>query len=164
MSEETEIELRVNGSVVRAAVEPRTLLADFLRHQLELYGTHLGCEHGVCGACTVRVDGAAIRSCLMLAIQADGHTVETVEGLGDADALHPVQQAFRDQHGLQCGFCTPGLLMTAAELLERCPSPSEAQIRDEISGNICRCTGYVHIVRAVQQAARELAGSGDAAE
>lgn len=164
MSEETEIELRVNGSVVRAAVEPRTLLADFLRHQLELYGTHLGCEHGVCGACTVRVDGAAIRSCLMLAIQADGHTVETVEGLGDADALHPVQQAFRDQHGLQCGFCTPGLLMTAAELLERCPSPSEAQIRDEISGNICRCTGYVHIVRAVQQAARELAGSGDAEE
>lgn len=156
MTDRTEIAFTVNGMSTRVAVEPRTLLADCLRQQLRLTGTHLGCEHGVCGACTVRVNGDIVRSCLMFAVQADGADVQTVEGLPQDGDLHPVQKAFRDQHGLQCGFCTPGFVVAAADLLEHNPEPSEAEIREHLSGNICRCTGYVHIVRAVQQAAEEL--------
>ncbi|MCS0497254.1 (2Fe-2S)-binding protein [Ancylobacter sp. MQZ15Z-1] len=144
-----EIELLINGRPFRGAAEARTTLADFLRHTLRLTGTHLGCEHGVCGACTVLVDGVSARSCLMLAVQADGAIVETVEGLAEHDGtLHPLQQAFRDAHGLQCGFCTPGMLMTLVELLRETPHPSEDEVRDAISGNICRCTGYQSIVDA----------------
>jgi aerobic-type carbon monoxide dehydrogenase small subunit (CoxS/CutS family) len=145
-----EVELLINGQSHRGVAEARTTLADFLRQTLRLTGTHLGCEHGVCGACTVLVDGVSVRSCLMLAVQANGAIVETVEGLGGADgALHPLQQAFRDTHGLQCGYCTPGMLMTIVELLRENARPSEAQIREAISGNICRCTGYQSIIDAV---------------
>jgi aerobic carbon-monoxide dehydrogenase small subunit len=145
-----EIELLVNGQSHSGLAEGRTTLADFLRQTLRLTGTHLGCEHGVCGACTVLVDGVSARSCLMLAVQAKGAIVETVEGLGAADgSLHPLQQAFRDAHGLQCGYCTPGMLMTLVELLRENARPSEAQIREAISGNICRCTGYQSIIDAV---------------
>jgi aerobic-type carbon monoxide dehydrogenase small subunit (CoxS/CutS family) len=147
------ITLRVNGRKVEAQVEPRTNLADFLRTTLKLTGTHLGCEHGVCGACTVIVDGRAARSCLMLAVQADGAEVETVEGLGRVDALSPLQQAFSDCHALQCGFCTPGMLMTLESYLREHPAPSRDEIRDVLSGNICRCTGYQGIVDAAMQAA-----------
>jgi carbon-monoxide dehydrogenase small subunit len=147
------IELHVNGSVVRREVEPRLLLSDFLRHELGLTGTHVGCEHGVCGACTVLFDGAAVRSCLMLAVQAAGHEVQTVEALGAPEQMHPLQAAFHDAHGLQCGFCTPGFLMTLLPFLESHPDPSEAEIREAISGNLCRCTGYQHIVDAVRLAA-----------
>lgn len=148
-----EIEVLINGRSYRGSSEARTTLADFLRQTLRLTGTHLGCEHGVCGACTVLVDGVSVRSCLMLAVQVDGAVVETVEGLADADgSLHPLQQAFRDEHGLQCGFCTPGMLMTIIELLRENPRPSETEIRDAISGNICRCTGYQGIVEAVLRA------------
>lgn len=153
MSDEIDVAFQVNGRAVEVRVEPRRLLADVLRHDLGLTGTHLGCEHGVCGACTVRVDGMTVRSCLMLAPQVDGCAVETVEGLADGETLHPIQQAFADQSGLQCGFCTPGFLMAVTELLEAIPDPSDDQIRNHLSGNICRCTGYLHIVRAVQQAA-----------
>jgi carbon-monoxide dehydrogenase small subunit len=155
VSDEIEVAFEVNGTAVAVHVEPRRLLADVLRHDLGLTGTHLGCEHGVCGACTVLVDGMAVRSCLMLAPQVDGCAVETVEGLASGDSLHPIQQAFADQSGLQCGFCTPGFLMAVTELLGSNPDPSDDQIRDHLSGNICRCTGYLHIVRAVQQAAAE---------
>jgi len=149
-----EIELLINGRPYRGAAEARTTLADFLRHTLRLTGTHLGCEHGVCGACTVLVDGVSARACLMLAVQADGAIVETVEGLAAPDGtLHPLQQAFRDTHGLQCGFCTPGMLMTLIELLRETPQPTEAEIRDAISGNICRCTGYQSIVDAALRVA-----------
>jgi aerobic carbon-monoxide dehydrogenase small subunit len=151
------IKFRVNGREHEASVEPRLTLADYLRHELDLTGTHLGCEHGVCGACTVLVDGASARACLMLAVQADGYEVLTIEGLARGDgALHPLQQAFRDHHGLQCGFCTPGMLMTLAELLVENSSPSEPEIRDAISGNICRCTGYQGIVAATLDAAARL--------
>lgn len=156
MTDRTEIAFTVNGAHTNVSVEPRTLLADCLRQQLGLTGTHLGCEHGVCGACTVRVNGDIVRSCLMFAVQADGAEVETVEGLSQGGELHPVQKAFRDQHGLQCGFCTPGFVVAVADFLEHNPEPTEAEIREHLSGNICRCTGYVHIVRAVQQAAEEL--------
>ena len=142
-----------NGRTVEAQVEPRTNLADFLRTTLKLPGTHVGCEHGVCGACTVIVDGRAARSCLMLAVQADGAEVETVESLGRADALSPLQQAFSDCHALQCGFCTPGMLMTLESYLRDHPMPSRDEIRDVLSGNICRCTGYQGIVDAAMQAA-----------
>ncbi|MFK8252311.1 (2Fe-2S)-binding protein [Ancylobacter terrae] len=155
-----EIELLINNRPYRGTAEARTTLADFLRHTLRLTGTHLGCEHGVCGACTVLVDGVSARACLMLAVQADGAIVETVEGLAAPDGtLHPLQQAFRDAHGLQCGFCTPGMLMTLVELLNETASPGEAEIRDAISGNICRCTGYQSIVDATLQvvAARDAA-------
>ena len=152
MSSPRTIRLTVNGTEFERDVEPRRLLADFLRDDLGLTGTHLGCEHGVCGACTVLLDGDSARSCLTLAVQADGTRVETVEGLGTIDELHPLQRAFREHHALQCGFCTPGMLMTAIDLLRKHPSPSEAEIRDGLSGNLCRCTGYVHIVRAVQAA------------
>jgi len=147
------ITLRVNGRAIEAEIEPRANLADFLRATLELTGTHLGCEHGVCGACTVIVDGRAVRSCLMLAVQADGAEVETVESLGQADALSPLQQAFSDCHALQCGFCTPGMLMTLEAYLRDHPAPTRDEIRDVLSGNICRCTGYQGIVDAAMQAA-----------
>jgi carbon-monoxide dehydrogenase small subunit len=130
------------------------LLSDFLRHELGLTGTHVGCEHGVCGACTVRLDGEMVRACLALAVQADGLEVETIEGLAPDGELHPIQQAFREQHGLQCGFCTPGMVLTTQRLLEENRDPTEAEIREYLSGNVCRCTGYVGIVNAVAQAAR----------
>ena len=154
-----DLTLTVNGVSYTRAVEPRVNLGDFLRHDLGLTGTHFGCEHGICGACTVLVDGATLRSCLMFAVQAQGCEVTTVEGLSDAQGpLHPIQQAFRDQHALQCGFCTPGMLLTVVELLGENPNPSEAEVRDAISGNICRCTGYQPIVDAALQAARTLKG------
>ena len=153
MPESRLIRLTVNGAPVEARVEPRRLLADFLRRDLDLTGTHLGCEHGVCGACTVLLDGAAVRSCLLFAVQANGHTVTTVEGLAEAGRLHPIQNAFREEHALQCGFCTPGFLTTLAAFLAEVEDPSEEEIREAISGNICRCTGYVNIVRAVRRAA-----------
>ena len=147
------LRLTVNGAAAERAVEPRLLLCDFLRHELGLTGTHVGCEHGVCGACTVLLDGEAVRSCLMFAVQADGHEVTTVEGLtGDPDALHPLQQAFREAHGLQCGFCTPGILMTLVPFLRDHPHPDEGAIREALSGNLCRCTGYQNIVAAVRLA------------
>ncbi|MFO1537273.1 MAG: (2Fe-2S)-binding protein [Actinomycetota bacterium] len=151
---EHHIRCTVNGQARRGIVESRTTLADFLREGLGLTGTHLACEHGVCGACTVTVDGRAIRSCLMLAVQAEGATVTTVEGLAGADGtLSPVQQAFMDAHGLQCGFCTPGFVMSVTAFLEANPDPTDAEIREGISGNLCRCTGYQGIVAAVRLAA-----------
>ena len=153
MSTRRTIRVTVNGTAFERAVEPRRLLADFLREDLGLTGTHVGCEHGVCGACTVLLDGDSARSCLTLAVQADGAQVETVEGLGTVDELHPLQRAFREHHALQCGFCTPGMLMTALDFLRKYPSPTEEAIRDGLSGNLCRCTGYEHIVRAVRAAA-----------
>jgi carbon-monoxide dehydrogenase small subunit len=150
----------VNGARYERTIEARMLLSDFLRHELGLTGTHVGCEHGVCGACTILFDGAPVRSCIMFAVQADGHMLQTVEGLaGPEGALSPLQQAFWDAHGLQCGFCTPGFLMTLTAYLQETPSPSEADIRQAISGNLCRCTGYQHIVDAVQLAAQRTAES-----
>jgi carbon-monoxide dehydrogenase small subunit len=150
---EAVVRMTVNGEERRGIAEPRTLLSDFLRAELGLTGTHVGCEQGVCGSCTVRVEGELVRSCVMYAVQAEGAAIETVEGLAPGDELHPVQQAFMAKHGLQCGFCTPGLLLATVDLLERDPSPSEAEIRASLSGNICRCTGYVGIVEAVKEAA-----------
>lgn len=155
---EIVVRLTVNGEERRGIAEPRTLLSDFLRGEFGLTGTHVGCEQGVCGSCTVRVDGELVRSCLLFAVQVDGARVETVEGLATGEKLHPVQQAYHEKHGLQCGFCTPGLLLATVDLLERCPSPSEAEIREWLAGNVCRCTGYVGIVEAVQEAARTLGG------
>jgi carbon-monoxide dehydrogenase small subunit len=144
------IDLKINGKEYSCEVEPRLLLSDFLRHELGLTGTHVGCEHGVCGACTVLFDGQAVRSCLMFAIQAQGHEITTVEGLAESqEELHPLQQAFWEAHGLQCGFCTPGILMTLIPFLDENPTPTEAEIREAISGNLCRCTGYQSIVEAV---------------
>ena len=149
------IRLTVNGVAVERSIEPRMLLSDFLRHELNLTGTHVGCEHGSCGACTILMDGAAVRACIMFAVQADGHALTTVEGLSaDPDKLHPLQAAFREAHALQCGYCTPGFLMTLVPFLEENPQPDEAAIRDVLSGNICRCTGYQNIVDAVLLAAR----------
>ena len=149
-----DITVAVNGTEYSRSVESRLLLSDFLRHDLLLAGTHVGCEHGVCGACTIIFDGVAARSCLMLAAQADGHSITTVEGLApDREHLHPLQEAMRECHGLQCGYCTPGVLMSMKAFLEETPSPDEAQIREALSGNLCRCTGYQHIVEAVQLAA-----------
>jgi aerobic carbon-monoxide dehydrogenase small subunit len=153
------IRLTVNGETQRLVVEPRRLLADILREDLSLTGTNLGCEHGACGSCTVLVDGQSVRSCLMFAVQANGHEVMTVEGLARNGELHPLQQAFWEKQGVQCGFCTPGFLMTAYELLQRNPNPSKEEIRDALSGNICRCTGYQHIIEAVQSAAQAMAAS-----
>ena len=150
------IRLTVNGVTHRLVVEPRRLLADVLREDLGLTGTNLGCEHGACGSCTVLVDGQSVRSCLMFAVQANGHEVMTVEGLVRNGQMHPLQKAFWEQQGLQCGFCTPGFLMTAYELLQHNPNPSEEEIRSALSGNICRCTGYQHIVNAVRAAAQAL--------
>jgi len=150
------ITVTVNEQPYEAVVEPRTTLVDFLRGELGLTGTHVGCEHGVCGACTILWNGRAVRSCIMLAVQADGGTIMTVEGLGREGALHPIQQAFLEEHGLQCGFCTPGFLMSIYELLERSPDPSDEEIRDTLGGQICRCTGYQAIVAAVRSAAAKL--------
>ena len=154
------VALVVNGERRAADAEPRTLLSDFLREGLGLTGTHVGCEHGVCGACTVLVDGQSVRSCLMLAVQAEGSEVRTIEGLGGADDMHPLQEAFWEKHGLQCGFCTPGMLMTAVELLESTPDAGMDEIREAISSNLCRCTGYQTIVEAVQAAAERMQGEG----
>ena len=158
-----KISVTVNGQAYEREVEPRLLLSDFLRHDLGLTGTHVGCEHGVCGACTVLFDGEPVRSCILFAVQADGHAVTTVEALAPGpDQLHPLQQAFWESHGLQCGFCTPGFLMTLLPFLDENPDPSEDEIRHAISGNLCRCTGYQHIVDAVKLAAerrRALAGT-----
>ncbi len=153
------VSTRVNGTAYKRVVEPRLLLSDFLRHELGLTGTHVGCEHGVCGACTVLVDGLPMRSCLMFAPQAEGREVTTVEGLANGDELHPLQQAFQDAHGLQCGFCTPGILMTLTAYLKDHPRPDEAEIREALSGNLCRCTGYQHIVDAVLAVARASDGA-----
>jgi len=147
------IRLHVNGQAYERCVEPRTSLADFLRDVLDLTGTHVGCEHGVCGACTVLLDDQPVRSCLLLAIQTDGARLTTVEGLAEGERLHPLQQAFWDHHGLQCGFCTPGILLTAKAFLAENPRPSDAEIREAISGNLCRCTGYHFIVEAIRAAA-----------
>ncbi|HLF00352.1 MAG TPA: (2Fe-2S)-binding protein [Anaerolineales bacterium] len=154
MADLHSVKLTVNGKTYEHQVEPRLLLADFLRHELGLSGTHVGCEHGVCGACTVLLDGEAVRSCIMFAVQANGHAIMTVEGLAKSQTeLHPIQQAFHEAHGLQCGFCTPGFLMTLVPFLKENPNPTEKEIREAISGNLCRCTGYQHIVEAVKLAA-----------
>lgn len=147
-----KISLSVNGSTREVDVEHRRLLADVLRQELGLYGVHLGCEHGVCGACTVLIDGEPARSCLMLAAMAEGHEVTTVEGLGTPEKPHPVQEAFAEEHGLQCGFCTPGFVLTVSELATRSAELSDDELREELSGNICRCTGYVNIMRAARRA------------
>jgi aerobic-type carbon monoxide dehydrogenase small subunit (CoxS/CutS family) len=157
--DERIVTMTVNGVQRRGIAEPRTLLVDFLRHELDLTGTHVGCEHGVCGACTVRMDGDVVRSCIMLAVQAEGAEIETVEGMATNGELHPIQQAFREKHGLQCGFCTPGMLLAAQTLLEENPNPTEQEIREYLSGNICRCTGYVGIVNAVKHAAGQRSGA-----
>ena len=160
MSSKQVVKVTVNGRIYERLVEVRMTLADFIRQELDLTGTHLGCEHGVCGACTILMNGEAVRSCLMLAVQADGARLETVEGLANGSELHPLQRAFNDQHALQCGFCTPGFLMTGVAFLKDNPAPTRAQAREAISGNICRCTGYQPIIDAVVQAAVELRGSG----
>jgi aerobic carbon-monoxide dehydrogenase small subunit len=157
MNETRKIAVTVNGTRYEETVPVRVTLADFIRHQLGLTGTHLGCEHGVCGACTILFDGRSARSCLMLAVQADGHDILTVEGIApNADTLHPLQEAFRDNHGLQCGFCTPGILTTLIEFLRDNPDPTEQEVRIGISGNLCRCTGYQNIVIAALDAAKRL--------
>lgn len=158
-----EITLRVNNKARRATVAPRLLLSDFLRRDLHLHGTHVGCEHGVCGACTVIVDNSAVRSCLMFAVQADGCEVTTVDLLGSINKLHPLQQAFWEEHGLQCGFCTPGMLMVAIELLSKNPNPTEDEVREAISGNLCRCTGYQNIVKSIMSAAKKMQAVTEAA-
>ena len=151
------IRVTLNGRAVSGHIEPRLLLSDFLRHELGATGTHVGCEHGVCGACTVRLDGEAVRSCLTLAVQADGRTIDTVEGLATKDdSLSVLQRAFRRNHALQCGFCTPGILMSLEDYLSRRPKPSERELREMLSGHLCRCTGYSGIVRAAVEAAKEL--------
>lgn len=162
MDTQISITLTVNGTSYVRTVEPRLLLSDFLRHDLELTGTHVGCEHGVCGACTVLLDGEAVRSCLLFAVQAHHHEITTVEGLAQGPLpadLHPLQTGFWEAHGLQCGYCTPGILMTLIPFLQENPDPSEAEIREAISGNICRCTGYQKIVEAVQIGAQLMRAS-----
>jgi len=157
MTQAFPITITVNDKEYKREVEPRLLLSDFLRHELGLTGTHVGCEHGVCGACTILFDGESARSCLMFAVQANGHHVTTVEGLAaDKDNLHPLQQSFWEAHGLQCGYCTPGILMTLIPFLKQNPDPSEDEIRHALSGNLCRCTGYQHIVDAVKLAAEKM--------
>jgi aerobic carbon-monoxide dehydrogenase small subunit len=154
MSEKISITTIINGAKHSATVEPRRSLVDFLRHDLGLVGTHVGCEHGVCGACTVMLDGRTVRSCLLFAAQADGSEVTTIEGIGTDEALHPLQQAFQQYHALQCGFCTPGMILAAVELLRDNADPTDEEIRAGLSGNLCMCTGYVNIVRAVRAAAQ----------
>ena len=158
MTTAVAISLSVNGERVAANVLPRLNLADFLREHLELTGTHVGCEHGVCGACTVRVNGNIVRSCLLLAVQTDNATVETIEGISDSGEIADLQSAFRERNALQCGFCTPGMLMAAQDLLKQSPSPDREQIREHLSGNYCRCTGYQAIVDAIETTARARAG------
>ena len=154
-----EVTFTLNGETVTGYAEPRLLLSDFLRHEIGATGTHVGCEHGICGACTVLIDGTAVRTCLMLAVQAGGRTIETVESLASDETLSPLQAAFHRNFALQCGFCTPGFLMSLTEVLERNPDPSEDEIRDALSGNLCRCTGYKEIVDAALEAAAELRGN-----
>ena len=157
MTQSISITATVNEKEYTCEVEPRMLLSDFLRHELGLTGTHVGCEHGVCGACTILFDGDSARSCLIFAVQADGHAITTVEGLAkDKDNLHPLQQSFWEAHGLQCGYCTPGILMTLIPFLKQNPNPTEEEIRHALSGNLCRCTGYQHIVDAVKLAAEKM--------
>lgn len=150
------VEITVNGQTYNKQVEPRRLLSDFLREDLDLRGTHVGCEHGICGACTVLMNGNTVRSCLMFAVQANGTEITTIEGLAKNGELHPLQEGFWENHGLQCGFCTPGFLMSACELLERNPDPTEDEVREGLSGNMCRCTGYQHIVESVLSAAAKM--------
>jgi carbon-monoxide dehydrogenase small subunit len=159
----TQVSLSVNGRDVTAEVDDRTLLSAFLRDNLHLTGTHVGCDTSQCGACVVHLDGRAVKSCTVLAAQASGSAVTTIEGLSDGERLHPVQEAFREHHGLQCGFCTPGMIMTAVDLLRRVPDPSEHDIRSNLEGNICRCTGYHNIVKAVAAAAVAMGGRPDVA-
>jgi len=154
------VSIRINGRECRAEVEPRLLLVHFLREVAGLTGTHIGCETSLCGACTVLLDGRAVKSCTLLTVQADGRAVTTIEGLAEGGRLHALQQGFWEEHGLQCGFCTPGMILCSHDLLERSPSPSEAEIREAIGGNLCRCTGYQHIVNAVQSASRKLGKHG----
>lgn len=156
LMERKAIRLRVNGREYTGNVDVRKTLVDFIREDLGLTGTHVGCEHGVCGACTILLHGRAVRSCLIFAVQADGLEIQTVEGLGTPEHLHPIQEAFRDHHGLQCGFCTPGFLMTTLAFLDETPAPSEEEIREVLTGNLCRCTGYQGIVEAVQEAAKRM--------
>ncbi|MHA6793606.1 (2Fe-2S)-binding protein [Pseudonocardia bannensis] len=156
MSDSQTVSVTINGHVYTADCDPRLTLADFIRHKCGLTGTHLGCEHGVCGACTIMVDGRTARACLMLAVQVDGSTITTVEGLASGNELNPLQEAFWDNHGLQCGFCTSGMLMCATELLEENPDPSAEEVREGISGNLCRCTGYDSIVKSVLAAAEKM--------
>jgi carbon-monoxide dehydrogenase small subunit len=156
MSKLFPIKVTVNDTVYEREVEPRLLLSDFIRHDLGLFGTHVGCEHGMCGACTILFDGEPVRSCLIFAVQANGHEIKTVESLGSPDNLHPLQEAFHEKHGLQCGFCTPGFLMTVVPFLEEHPHPTEDEIREAIDGNICRCTGYEKIIESVQTAAEKM--------
>jgi len=151
-----KVSFSVNGAAVSGDVEPRTLLVDFLRHDLGLTGTHVGCDTSQCGACVVHVDGRSIKSCTLLALQAEGTQVTTIEGLADGDSLHPIQAAFREEHGLQCGFCTPGMIMSAIDLLQNNADPTENEIRDWLEGNLCRCTGYHDIVSSIQTAAKSL--------
>ena len=160
MPQELAIRLTINGHSVAGSVSPRLLLSDFLRDHRGLTGVRVGCEQGICGACTILVDGQTARSCLMLAVQADGADILTVEGLAQPGTLHPIQQAFWDHHGLQCGYCTPGMLISAYELLSRNPEPSEAEVRQAITGNLCRCTGYVNIVTSILAAAQAMRSGG----
>lgn len=162
MSELIDVKVTVNGKEYQRTVEPRMLLSDFIRHELNLSGTHVGCEQGVCGACTVMMDGVAVRSCLMFAVQAEGHEIRTVEGLGTMEDLHPLQEAFWETHGLQCGFCTPGILMSVLSVLEEDPNTSEETIKRAMDGNLCRCTGYQHIRDAVKLAAENMNAGGGA--
>ncbi len=152
------VSMTVNGQAATATVEARTLLVEYLRDHLELTGTHIGCDTSQCGACVVHVDGVAVKSCSMLAAQAEGATVITIEGLADGETLHPMQEAFRDNHGLQCGFCTPGMVMSAVDIATRYPDASEETIREQLEGNICRCTGYHNIVKAVQAGSKAMGG------
>ncbi|MEE3326427.1 MAG: (2Fe-2S)-binding protein [Myxococcota bacterium] len=160
MTSTSLVRCQVNGQPVEALVEVRMTLADFLRQELGLTGTHLGCEHGVCGICNVMVDGRATRSCLMLAVQAEGTEIRTVEGLSEGEQLHPIQEAFMEEHGLQCGFCTAGFMMALCELLENNTNPSEDEIKDVLGGQVCRCTGYNSILRAVRSAAGKMSAAG----
>jgi len=157
MRDVVTVRLRVNGVQYERVVEPRLLLSDFLRESLGLTGTHVGCEHGICGCCTVMVDGLTVRSCLMFAVQSDGAEVKTIEGLAEERKLHPLQEAFGEHHALQCGFCTPGMIFTALEVLRENPRPTDGEIREGIAGTICRCTGYHHIVEAIKAAAQRMA-------
>jgi carbon-monoxide dehydrogenase small subunit len=156
--------MTVNGRQVSGDVEPRTLLVEFIRYNLGLTGTHIGCDTSQCGCCVVHLDGQAVKSCTMLAVQAEGSTVTTIEGLAQGGRLHPVQEAFREHHGLQCGFCTPGMIMTAVDMLKRIPNPTEEQVRENLEGNLCRCTGYHNIVKAIMAAAGGSAPTAQAAE
>ena len=160
MTARRDVRVTVNGRAYARNVEPRMLLVDFLRHECGLTGTHVGCAHGVCGACTIVLDGVSVRSCLTFAVQAEGKEITTVEGLADGDTLNALQEAFHENHALQCGYCTPGFLMSLTEFLRETPNPDESQIRERLSGNLCRCTGYANIVRAVRMAAWRLREEG----